>query len=145
MFCVNCGTQLPVDARFCLRCGAPAAGSLGLPEPAGEPTAQIRLWRGYVKAEFCVELEDPDTGGLRVERSHAFRWRRDEPPPAEREDVSEAYAGLVARLDALGWEQVGMRSPWYAQRFRPRDDPRRAVGDDPPSGGRLRDVSQEGS
>ena len=144
MFCVNCGTPLPVDARFCLRCGAPAAaGNFGRPEPPDEPTIQIRLWRGYVKAEFYVELEDPDTGGARVERSRPFRWRRDEPPPAEREDVGDAYADLVARLVALGWEQVGTRSPWYAQRFRRRDDRLQAVDEGGSTGGRLREVSQE--
>jgi len=146
MFCGNCGTQLPAEARFCFLCGAPA-GPLGaaLPtEPAGEPTAQIRLWRGYVNAEFVVEVDDPDTGLARVERSRAFRWRGDEPPPADRDDVRSAYDELVARLEELGWEQVGTRSPWYAQRFRRRDDGLQAVGDGP-SGGRLRDVSNEGT
>lgn len=147
MFCGNCGTQLPAEARFCLLCGAPAASleAAGAPEPGGEPIVQIRLWRGYVSSEFYVELDDPDTDGARVERSHAFRWRRDEPPPADRWDVSDAYAGLVARLEVLDWEQIGTRSPWYAQRFRKRDDRFQPLGDGAPAGGRLRDVSQEGS
>ena len=142
MFCSNCGTQLTEDARFCFRCGAPAM------TPAApvveEPTAQVRMWRGYLSAEFYVELDDADAGGIRVERSRPFRWRKDEPPPRDRDDVLEAYDGLVSRLHVLGWEQVGVRSPWYAQRFRRGAEPLEAQPPEPGSG-RLRDVSQEGS
>ena len=146
MFCANCGTELPADARFCVLCGAPA-GALGgarVLEQA-ETTVQVRMWRGFVKAEFYVEIPDPDTGELRVERSRSFTWRHDRPPPDDREDVHEAYAALVARLTELGWEQVGVRSPWYAQRFRLRDDGGlQAFDSDGAPPGRLRDVSQEG-
>lgn len=143
MYCANCGTELPPEARFCVRCGAPAGSA---PAPAAvtdEQTVQIRLWRGYVNAEFYAELDDPETGALRVERSHSFRWRKDEPPPRDRDDVLDAYEGLVARLQALGWEQVGIRKPWYAQRFRLSDERLGALPDDP-AGSRLRDVSHEG-
>lgn len=143
MYCANCGTELPDGARFCVRCGAPAGSPAAPPAATDEQTVQIRLWRGYVNAEFYAELADPDTGGLHVERSRAFRWRNDEPPPRDRDDVLDAYEGLVAWLQALGWEQVGIRKPWYAQRFRRVDEPLAALSDDP-AGSRLRDVSHEG-
>ena len=36
MYCTHCGTQLPSEARFCHRCGAPAQGSFPR-RPAGGP------------------------------------------------------------------------------------------------------------
>ncbi len=143
MYCGNCGSSLPAEARFCLLCGAPAPARA----PAAEAlavaarTCRIRLWRGYVKAEFYVELDDPDEGPA-VLRSRSFRWRHDTPPPPEREDVWESYEELVARLEARGWEQVGSLTPWYAQRFRRRDEHLQAVGEDE-AGGQVRDLRKE--
>jgi hypothetical protein len=143
MYCGNCGTGLPAEARFCFLCGAPAAAPVAA---AGEAlparTCRIRLWRGYVRSDFFVELGDPD-GGAAVLRSPSFAWRRDEPPPADRDDVRDAYDALVGRLRDQGWEQVGRLSPWYAQRFRRRDDPSlQAVGEDE-GGSRVRDLRKE--
>jgi len=88
--------------------------------PSDDRSCQIRLWRGYRKSEFVVELDAPDATGAREHRSPAFRWSRPEPPPRERDDVRAAYADLVTRLRALGWEESGAAHPWYAQTFRPR-------------------------
>lgn len=145
MFCTNCGTGLPAEARFCFVCGAPAAGEVERrPVDAETPTCRIRLWRGYFKAEFYAEPVDAELGIVRQERSRAFGWRNDEPPPADREDVREAYDGLVARLVALGWEPVGRASPWYAQRFERRGESLQVVEDEPrKKKGRVNDVTEE--
>ena len=140
MYCGNCGAGLPAEARFCLVCGAPAPARAPAAEGASERTTRIRLWRGYVKSEFYVELDDPE--GPALLRSLSFGWRRSTPPPPERDDVREAYEDLVARLVELGWEQVGRLSPWYAQRFRKRDDHLQAVAEDE-AGGRVRDLRKE--
>ena len=142
MYCGNCGAGLPPDARFCFVCGAPTAARVPVVEAAQDPTCRIRLWRGYVKAEFYVELDDPDEGPA-VLRSPSFLWRHDTPPPADREDVQDAYGELVERLYALGWEQVGHHSPWYAQRFRKVDDELQAVEGDDGGGGSVRDLRKE--
>lgn len=34
MFCEKCGNQMPDDSKFCLSCGAPAAGAEGVQETA---------------------------------------------------------------------------------------------------------------
>jgi hypothetical protein len=100
--------------------GAYAADAVVPAGPVDERSCQIRLWRGYRKSEFVAEFDVPDALGAREHRSPAFRWSRPEPPPREREDVRAAYADLVARLRALGWEESGPAHPWYAQTFRPR-------------------------
>jgi hypothetical protein len=124
--CGNCGQSLPSDARFCYLCGAPVTRSepdqvlVDASAAEDDRSCQIQLWRGYRKSEFVVELDTPDASGIREHRSPPFRWTRPEPPPRERDDVRSAYADLVARLRALGWEQSGVAHPWYAQTFRPR-------------------------
>lgn len=37
MFCRNCGTQLPDNAKFCNHCGAAQPGDQGAPQPAAAP------------------------------------------------------------------------------------------------------------
>lgn len=133
MLCTNCGTPRPSGASSCRVCGAPVGALAAEPlEPVRGPTVQIRLWHGYIKAEFFIELDEFGPDNVRIERSRAFTWirRRDEPPP-DREEIWTAYTELVARLEALGWEQVGTRTPWYAQSFRRRDG---RMGDLSPSG-----------
>ena len=115
-----------MEARFCFLCGAPVARSdAGVPvadepSPDADRSCEIKLWRGYRRSEFVVELDTPDASGIREHRAPPFRWTRPEPPPRERDDVRAAYAELVARLRSLGWEQSGVAHPWYAQTFRPR-------------------------
>lgn len=92
-----------------------------------------------MKAELYVELDDPEEGPA-VLRSRSFRLRGGT-PDADHDDVREAYEHVVARFDELGWEQVGRLSPWYAQRFRKREDHLLAVGGD--GGGSVRDLRKE--
>ena len=126
MRCAYCGAELPSEARFCVLCGAPVEAEPAGPGPAASPPGQIariQLWRGYLRSEFVVELDDPDLDETVEIRSRPFRWRRDAPPPEDRRDVREVYDDLVACLEGLGWEQVGQASPWYSQRFRRRNGP----------------------
>ena len=57
MLCANCGTKLPTQARFCAACGTPISPDDGGRMPGGDPVrCEIRLWRGYVKAQFLAEI-----------------------------------------------------------------------------------------
>ena len=119
--------MLPAEARFCLSCGAPQRlRDAGEDDPVPEPepvvydsaVCSIGVWRGYLKAEFVAIVLDPGEAPREVGRSRPFRWRQEEPPPADRVDVREAFDALVAGLVEAGWEPVGSATPWYAQRFR---------------------------
>jgi hypothetical protein len=120
MRCSNCGQVLPEVARFCFLCGAPVAALASPDAMPARPACRIRLWRGYLKSEFYVELEDPESGDVRELRSPSFRWSGGDDIPADRTEARAAWADLVSRLNALGWEQAGVAPLWYAQSFSPR-------------------------
>src|SRR6478735_5065803 len=41
MYCMKCGAQLPVDAVFCFRCGAPQTASSSSPAPQQQPVHRV--------------------------------------------------------------------------------------------------------
>ena len=125
MDCSNCGQGLPDGARFCSRCGAPTgepplqAGEFAhvrRAEPAGYEVCEIDYWRGYLKCDFYARTASGD-GRQEIARSPLFRWFRKIPPPRDGKALA-AHTVLVQRLTDEGWEPLGPRGPWYAQRFR---------------------------
>jgi len=60
MFCMNCGTQLPDDAKFCLKCGK-QMGAIAQPAPAPKVSAEALFYEGtnlrnagqFAKASEC--------------------------------------------------------------------------------------------
>src|SRR3954463_7516675 len=89
MFCMNCGTQLPEEARFCWKCGEPQAGGpspdtrrLGtLPphpvalDPGGEPTEPA--W------EICTIVHEIVEPGSPISRTQDKYWARAIGPDGE--------------------------------------------------------------
>lgn len=69
MYCVKCGTELPDDAAFCLRCGAPQVGGdrVGRVETPVETDKELFRVTGINKSTCIVKgnrfiLQDKDGG-----------------------------------------------------------------------------------
>jgi len=120
MFCPNCGTQLPDDSNFCLKCGqALHAGE----HPSGETpkwemceieyavvrTAMI----GKSEFKFWAKATGPN-GTHNAGESPVFKGGRDW-PTRENGDMLNI---LIAKLMKDGWEPVGQGRAWYNERFR---------------------------
>jgi ribosomal protein L40E len=123
--CPNCGARVSPGARFCSRCGVPQRlpGASASRAVAQEPVDQWELceidwWRGYVSSEFYATGVGADGMEYEVARSRGFRWRRQEPPPADHERARAAHERLCERLTKAGWEPIGAGRAWYARRFR---------------------------
>lgn len=112
MFCRYCGTELPDEANFCLKCGKPQTPSVVVDEPKWEtcrivmetvkeagifPNSGIRR-----KGEYCFNAKGigPDFS-YSVGRS--VMWNDDSRPEAPQ----EALKGLVNELLKDGWEADG--------------------------------------
>jgi hypothetical protein len=122
--CGQCGYEAAQDDRFCAHCGA-SLGEARAPrslvvmaaaETSGWEICEIECWHGYVRCDFYARGLMP-AGDEEVGRSPLFWWRHRDPPPQEGSALI-AHQALVDRLLADGWEPIGARRPWYAQRFR---------------------------
>jgi hypothetical protein len=118
--CEECGGAVPTGAGFCPWCGDARSVSA---EPEVEPlppsmweTAEIGVWRGYVKSHFYALARDNGEAKVLAE-SDDFRLRGREVRP-ETEAVRAAHTAVVEALVAAGWEEVDSPGPWYALRFR---------------------------
>ena len=122
VYCVACGRELPVDARFCVECGA----AQGAPEadrnaPSHWETARI-VWQDVGLRGQCFEADvTTPSGTYRIcdPQREAFSAdpRKGGPQRNDRSVVS-AHRSLVERLIREGFEPVGVGETWWAERFR---------------------------
>jgi hypothetical protein len=101
-------SRVPVAARAP---DAPPSSGTGTQE------CEVRLWRGYVKSQFCAVTTIPGQGEVTVGESPFFRWRRHVLPPDVAPAV-EALRGLVDALERDGWTVAGRGDDWFAVRLR---------------------------
>lgn len=103
------------DSAYARSVAAPAAHVEGsdTAHSAAREVCSVERWRGYVYSTFCARRGDGST----ILESPSFRWRGPTAPPDEGA-ARQAYDGLAADLEALGWERESAPSePWYAARF----------------------------
>src|SRR5947209_1937589 len=128
MYCISCGTQLPDDATFCLKCGTPQGA--GVQARTGVPqweTCEI-LWEetGYDWSRFSntirfwVQRIGPDGT-----KTIAATERLAAPSPniglkKTQQMLYDAVDQLKAKLLSDGWEPTGQGIPWYSLTFRRR-------------------------
>lgn len=118
MYCGKCGTELPEEANFCLKCGTPRKPGVGSVEP---------------KYEFCEILYD---GKKSLFSAYCFFWAKAvgskgtydagksdqfsaNYPMAHVTHHVNPHNALINKLVADGWEPTGARGEaWYNVRFR---------------------------
>jgi hypothetical protein len=81
-------------------------------EVAADQFCEIKLWRGYVKCQFYVEVER--SPGAFV-KSSFFRLRN---PLVPDDRARRALADLLVDLERSGWSVVETGPDWYRRRLR---------------------------
>jgi hypothetical protein len=85
-------------------------------------------WRpGYARSRFEVVMHDPtgEEDDRVIAASPPFKWLFMGDPDPSDATFRDAVLDLAATLESVGWERVGVGTPWYAARFVWR-------GDEPP-------------
>lgn len=107
LFCPNCGAELPLNARYCTRCGAATHGVLA-PFPGGVPVAEVggqRLPLASVRRRFGALLIDWLVGSVAIYSLFALAFA-----------VLEA-AGYAEATRASDLAAPGTASLWGAVAF----------------------------
>ena len=117
MFCMACGSELPDDANFCLKCGRPQRGGVTL-EKAALTRYEICEIRSIMLkragtfsgplCQFQAMTGGPD-GRQAVLKSETFRGL----PEFEEKRAKPALDGLITELTRDGWEFDGSYDGWY--------------------------------
>lgn len=123
MFCSNCGTQLPDDANFCMKCGKQLKEGLSQPELQPETceitcaTLRKPLFGDYT-LQFWAEATGPN-GHYNADESLVFKgpgWVDLESP-----QTRAALHSLIEKLGKDGWESLDTHGECsYSYRFRHR-------------------------
>lgn len=121
MYCKKCGNQLPDDAAFCMKCGAPQGSSDASKAETKWETAEIHCqkWKNFLpgwRSQLWVQVIGP-SGVRELHRTDDIKspeeWKSD------REQA--ALEDIVRKLGSEGWESVGRGEHWYSHRFRRRE------------------------
>lgn len=142
MYCSNCGTQLPDDASFCLKCGKSVVSSNPKSVEEKWETCEIvcenyessmSFWDRR-EAGFQEKHADKLFGETRVGGTYKFvvkvfsqvgvsvikttnnYYLRDDPRQAASKEIDKMTAELVKE----GWEATGKGERWYSYKFRRR-------------------------
>src|SRR4051794_20340603 len=102
MYCMKCGSQLPVGSAFCNKCGAPqGSGAVGA-KAAQSETCEIKYtvvktgW-SYVEFAFVAEATGPN-GLYTAGKSITWRGHQEGSDFKQHKDVLTAFNGLVREL-----------------------------------------------
>jgi hypothetical protein len=127
VFCTACGTELPDDANFCLRCGKPQRDGVAAPAAAvadADPdarweTCRISFVKGIISKQLFVAVVAGPKAQYRVVEPQQRQIYVDDHGPRRRDrNTSASYSALVQRLVREGWEPAGSDQHWWEERFR---------------------------
>lgn len=137
IYCMQCGTQLPDTAMFCLKCGKPVGGavqSTPQPEPKWEyceivyddpQSKRKKAWtKTYSDIIFWAKGVGP-AGTFNALPDEEFlgkiaEWGWDKVYPSTDSDADrKAVDALIARLGETGWELLPSKGEsWFSYKFR---------------------------
>ncbi len=124
MYCINCGTELPGEAYFCLQCGKARKDAVKEGEAQWE-TCKI-VWErtraarfiGLDTGQFWAKASGPN-GSFSAGRSEKFKGKLNKGPRYGNEESVKAWTDLIAKLSETGWEITqDQGSRWYSCKFR---------------------------
>jgi hypothetical protein len=126
MYCSNCGTQLPDDANFCLKCGKPQKENVSFDESKYETCEIVFEWvskgtlgMGATKMRFWAKAIGAE-GIYNAGRSDVFSGWQLGPDASETKQVN-ALNQFIDRLASNGWEPLTRGECWFSYRFQRRD------------------------
>ena len=149
MFCINCGTQLPDDAKFCFKCGKPQDSGTRTGQPSSLPESVRFAKSPDTSIETCEifwkETHQGWTGRRGIFYAEAISSQgkytltqsvllenvdhRD--PPGDKPQHNDAHKSLIQALINDGWHPTGERGVnWWNTRFRREFNPQRAESED---------------
>ena len=122
MFCVNCGTQLPEDSNFCLKCGKAQKAGVQADEPKYE-TCEI-VWyldKGnnmpFKKYKMYFWAQAIGTKGVYcADKSPVFSSFAPY-PDARNENQVALLNEFINKLVSDGWQSLTRGQDWFSYRF----------------------------
>lgn len=117
MYCVSCGTQLPDEANFCLKCGKPQKPDVRADEPQWE-LCEITLevvTSGFfadIKYKYVAKAVGPN-GIYMVGETPLIKQNANK-------QQEKAVDTLVTQLTRTNWEATGKGEGQYNYKFRRR-------------------------
>jgi hypothetical protein len=122
MYCINCGTQLPDEANFCLNCGKPQKAETRPDEIKLETCEIVWEWvsrgtfgMGATKMTFRAKAIGPN-GTYFAGTSEVFSGQQDGPNSGEQNQVA-ALDNFINKLTQDGWQQSTRGLDWFSYRF----------------------------
>ena len=120
MHCLECGTKLPEDAKFCYRCGTPVGKtSSNSTKEQWEYCEVKRLekenwWNGMWYAGFLADAVSPAKG-----QYVALKSRELKPKESDKDALNTLLNEFSVQLVKDGWEPISERGQeWWELRFR---------------------------
>ena len=136
IYCAACGKDLPGDANFCLRCGAPAADNAASDATGARweiPRTRCKVLKTdrFSRICKCVLVLDAigPAGTYIADQSSPFDYYFGYNPLVrgsrympinENRTTRAAFEVFVAKIVADGWEPVAGYESWYQVQFRRR-------------------------
>ena len=127
MKCPKCGTELPDDANYCLKCGTPQKANAAVIENSyetceikGEIIKESGLDSGIGEIRFLAVATGP-RGRYTAMQSEIIKIRMENNTleySADDTNAMNTLNGLIKQLVEAGWESTGRGSAWFKYKFR---------------------------